>query len=609
MPERRPRPMELMGFRTGDGTGPLSRLLIDKSLSPVFQPIVSMRDGSIYAHEALIRGPKGMPLHTPDALLAAARKEGLLLDFEIACVAAALEQWSARSQPGRLFVNLSASALLELVRARSADALMKYVRELGLQPRMLVIEITEHEHVSDIKGLSEAVQEVQAAGVMLALDDFGDGRSSLRLWSELQPDIVKIDKYFTAELSRHAKKLQTLRALMQIAEIFGTSLVAEGIETADDLRVVRDLGISLGQGYFMGRPIPQPRDAIEAQATEVLRDQRVSVMPAMRTASASGRRREVKIVHAPTVATQTTHDEIDRLLEAHPGLHAVAIVDQGVPVGLIDRRQFMERYAKRYFKELYGTKPCVTFANLSPRLVERDHDIDELVGILTSQDQRYLTEGFIVTENGRYVGLGTGDQLVRTVTESRIEAARHANPLTFLPGNIPITEHIERLLASGGEFVACYGDLNNFKPFNDHYGYWRGDEMIRLMASLSISHCDAQRDFVGHVGGDDFILLFQSDDWESRCERLVEAFNAGAAALYDEPGQIAGGIEAEDRHGVLRFFPFTSLSIGAVRVRKGQFRTAEQVANAAASAKHGAKATHAGLFVRQGESMFAELGA
>ena len=379
------------------------------------------------------------------------------------------------------------------------------------------------------------------------------------------------------------------------------------IETADDLRVVRDLGISLGQGYFMGRPIPQPREAIEAQAIEVLRDQRVSVMPAMRTASASGRRRDVKIVDAPTVVPQTTHEEIDRLLAAHPGLHALAIVDHGIPIGLIDRRQFMERYAKRYFKELYGTKPCVTFANLSPRLVERDHDIEELVGILTSQDQRYLTEGFIVTENGRYVGLGTGDQLVRTVTESRIEAARHANPLTFLPGNIPITEHIERLLASGGEFVACYGDLNNFKPFNDHYGYWRGDEMIRLMASLSISHCDAQRDFVGHVGGDDFILLFQSDDWESRCERLVEAFNTGAAALYDEPGQVAGGIEAEDRHGVVRFFPFTSLSIGAVRVREGQFRTAEQVANAAASAKHGAKSANAGLFVRQGESMLAEL--
>jgi GGDEF domain-containing protein len=331
-------------------------------------------------------------------------------------------------------------------------------------------------------------------------------------------------------------------------------------------------------------------------------------MPTMRTASVSGRLREVQTLSAPTVTSGTTHDELARVFELHPRLHAVAIVDDSAPVGLIDRRQFMERYAKRYFKELYGAKPCITFANLSPRQIEREHDTEELVGILTSQDQRYLTEGFIVTENGRYVGLGTGDQLVRTVTESRIEAARHANPLTFLPGNIPITEHIERLLASGGEFVACYGDLNNFKPFNDHYGYWRGDEMIRLMARCAVECCDAQRDFVGHVGGDDFIMLFQSADWEERCESLVEAFNTGAELLYDDEGREAGGIEAEDRHGVRRFFPFTSLSIGAVRVRQGQFRNAELVATAAAAAKHGAKLAGAGLFVRQGESVFASLG-
>ena len=605
MPQSMSMPSELLSFQSGSGSGPLSRLLMDRSLAPIFQPIVSLRDGSIYAHEALIRGPRGMPLHTPDALLAAARKEGLLLDFEIACVAVALEQWSALRQPGRLFVNLSASALLQVIRDRSAETLGRSIRKLGLQPRMLVIEITEHEHVADMPALVEAVAQVHAAGVMLALDDFGDGRSSLRLWSELQPDIVKIDKYFTAQLSRHAKKLQTLRALMQIAEVFGTSLVAEGIETADDLRVVRDLGLNLGQGYFMGRPQEQPREHIEAQAAEVLRDQRVSVMPSLRTASVAGRLREIHTLRAPTVGPQTLHDDIAALFELHADLHALAIVDDGLPMGLIDRRQFMERYAKRYFKELYGAKPCVTFANLSPRLIERDHDTQDLIGILTSQDQRYLTEGFIVTENGRYVGLGTGDQLVRTVTESRIEAARHANPLTFLPGNIPITEHIERLLASGGEFVACYGDLNNFKPFNDHYGYWRGDEMIRLMAKFSVSHCDAQRDFVGHVGGDDFILLFQSDDWEQRCERLVESFNAQAASLYDEAGRTLGGIEAEDRHGVMRFFPFTSLSIGAVRVRKGQFRSAELVANAAAAAKHGAKAANVGLFVAQGPEALA----
>jgi diguanylate cyclase (GGDEF)-like protein len=236
--------------------------------------------------------------------------------------------------------------------------------------------------------------------------------------------------------------------------------------------------------------------------------------------------------------------------------------------------------------------------NRAPRIVERDHNIDELVGILTSQDQRYLTDGFIVTENGHYVGLGTGDQLVRSVTETRIEAARHANPLTFLPGNIPISQHIERLLKKQVNFVACYADLNNFKPYNDYYGYWRGDEMIRLIASIAMEHCDTQRDFLGHVGGDDFLLLFQSTDWLQRCERLVADFNARALEMFDASARAAGGIHAEDRHGVQRFFPCTTVSIGAVAIDGHQYSKAEEVANLAALAKHDAKQSGVGVFQR-----------
>jgi diguanylate cyclase (GGDEF)-like protein len=230
-------------------------------------------------------------------------------------------------------------------------------------------------------------------------------------------------------------------------------------------------------------------------------------------------------------------------------------------------------------------------------VVEREHSVDELVGILTSQDQRYLLDGFIVTDNGRYVGLGTGDQLVRSVTETRIEAARHANPLTFLPGNIPISLHMERLLKKKVRFVACYADLNNFKPFNDYYGYWRGDEMIRLLSRIAMEQCNAQRDFLGHVGGDDFILLFQSQDWLQRCETLVNDFNARALDMFDAAARQAGGIEAEDRHGVMRFFPCTTVSIGAVAIDGSQYSRAEDVANLAALAKHDAK--RAGVAVLQ----------
>jgi GGDEF domain-containing protein len=140
--------------------------------------------------------------------------------------------------------------------------------------------------------------------------------------------------------------------------------------------------------------------------------------------------------------------------------------------------------------------------------------------------------------------------------------------------------------------------MNNFKPFNDHYGYWRGDEMIRLLAQLAVAHCDPQRDFVGHVGGDDFLILFQSEDWRHRGELIVSEFAFKARDLFDEAARLCGGIHAEDRHGVMRFFPCTTLSIGAVQVRAHTLRDAEEVATLAALAKHEAKVSGCGLFVR-----------
>jgi GGDEF domain-containing protein len=463
---------------------------------------------------------------------------------------------------------------------------------------MLVLEITEYERVTDMDELSSVVREIRGAGVSLALDDFGDGRSSLRLWSQIKPEFVKIDKYFTKDISQHADKLKTIQALQQIGATFDTKLVAEGIETEEDLRVLRDLGIAYGQGYFLGRPAALAREQIDAQAMAVMVDKRVAVFPELRRASNAGSLSRIAVIEAPAVTAHTTNDEIAELFQSNPQLHAVAVVEGLRPIGIINRAGFVNDYSKLYYREVWGRKPCLMHANTAPRLIERNHNVDELVGILTSEDQRYLVDGFIVTHNGRYEGLGTGEQLVRSVTETRIEAARHANPLTFLPGNIPISQHIERLLGSGAEFVACYADLNHFKPFNDQYGYWRGDEMIRLAAKLALAHCDPQRDFVGHVGGDDFIILYQSTDWQQQCEQIVSEFASCAVNLFDPSAREAGGIYADDRHGIPRFFPLTTISIGAVVIHHQDFSSAEQVASIAARAKHDAKTSGQGLVIR-----------
>ncbi len=573
-------------------------LVEHRLLTTHFQPIADLSDGRVYAHEALIRGPEKSPLAKPDALFEAAHRDRFGFELEVECVRQALESWSAIASTGRLFVNFSASSLVRTLTERGIEDVIDAAAAYGVAPSSIVIELTEHEQVSSIDALVGVCTTLRRHGIGIALDDFGDGRSSLRLWSELKPDIVKIDKYFLKDLARHGDKLQTLRALLQIAETFGSKLVAEGLEGLEDLRLARDLGISYGQGWALGRPQGMPLDALPQAASEVLHSRDIAVFPELKRASNGGFTASRLLIPASPVEPGTTHDTVYSMLCEPDALHALAVVDGGRPVALINRGQFIASYARPYFKELYGNKPCTLFASLAPMTIEIHTGIEDLTHVLTSGDQRYLTEGFVITEGGRYRGLGTGQQLVRAVTEARIEAARHANPLTFLPGNIPITDHIERLLSSGRDFVAAYADLNHFKPYNDQYGYWRGDEMIRLVAGVLVAHCDARRDFVGHVGGDDFVVLFQSGDWMERCDRIIATFNEKALDLFDAEALSAGGIHAEDRHGDMRFHPCTTLCIGVVPVQPGAFAHAEDVASSAASAKRQAKRSGLSVVVR-----------
>lgn len=586
-----------------DETAPVSvRELLDRqALLMHFQPIVSLDGGAVYAHEALVRTPPGTPWAGPDALFAAARQEELSIELELACVRHTILTWSRLAAQGKLFINLSASALLAGLSERDLGMTLERIGSTGVHPASLVVELTEHEHVRDVEMLITAAMRLRRQGVTVALDDFGDGRSSLRLWSELRPEIVKVDKYFTRGLTQHGDKLQTFRALLQIAETFGTDLVAEGIETAGELRVLRDLGIRYGQGYALGRPAAQPAQAPSEAAAAILHSRDVAVFPALRRAGNKGISAEHLLIAAPALEPEVTHDEVFATFQAHPDLHALAVVDHGRPITLISRQQFVGSFARPFFRELFGRQRIVTPDSRRPLMVDLHTGIEEMTAVLTSGDQRYLTEGFVVTEDGLYKGLGTGERLVRMVTEARIEAARHANPLTFLPGNIPISDHIERLLASGRSFAAAYADLNHFKPFNDVYGYWRGDEMIRLAARVLTAHCDPQRDFVGHVGGDDFIVLFQSEDWRARCDAVVAEFDRLARELFDPEALKSGGILAEDRHGTMRFHPCTTLCIGVVLAAPGRFRRAEEVASTAAVAKRQAKAGSLGVCVLEVE--------
>ncbi|AOK60349.1 diguanylate cyclase [Burkholderia ubonensis] len=577
-----------------------ARLIADRALAAVFQPIVDLGSGTVIAYEGLIRGPRGTDLETPAALFAQAAREGASIALEHAAAITCLDAFAALGCDGKLFLNFSAGAILALAREREHARML--LERAQIAAERIVIELTEQNASTDLAQVAPAVALLRDAGIQFALDDYGTANASMNLWLRLHPDVVKIDRFFIHDIALDPLKFEAVRAMQHFAHASGAKLIAEGIEHERDLIVVRDMGICCVQGFLLGRPHAQPERVIAPAARDAIRAPHIAVFPdASRAARPSGTVAAKMLVAAPALPRDVTSNDVLALFNRMPELHAVALVEHERPVALVNRRSFMDRFALPYHREVFGRKPCLQFANDAPLMIENATTVEQLALLLANNDQRYLADGFVITEHGRYVGLGTGESLVRAVTEMRIEAARYANPLTFLPGNIPISAHIDRLLARDAGFHACYVDLNQFKPFNDQYGYWQGDEVLKYAATVLAGICDPQRDFLGHVGGDDFLVLFQSDDWHTRAAAAIGRFNDGAQRFYTLTDQRAGGLHGEDRHGNPAFFGFVTMAIGAVGVPAGAHRAmrygSDEIASVAALAKRRAKQQPDGLAV------------
>ncbi len=492
----------------------LADCMLGTGLRTEFQPVLDLRNGTVFAYEALSRGPAGSAFERPAALFSLARAHGFDSDIEMVAVRMAVERFAAAGAPAKLFVNFSPRALA----TRNIDG--------------------------------ATVQEYVA------------------------------------------------RAIVQIAAVAGANVIAEGVEHEADLQVVRDLGIRYCQGYLIARPAAEPRDDEALGLWRRMSQEPVVAFPVPgRNVNLVSARTLLRRVEA--VSPEAENDLVFARFESEPDLPVVAVVRDGRPVGLVNRHAFIDRFARPYRRELYGRKPVSALMNEDPAIVEADMSIQEIGQLVSGGRHNAVMDGFIIVERGHYLGIGTSADLLREITEMQMMAARYANPLTMLPGNVPISEHLERLIAQGREFCTCYGDLDNFKPFNDVFGYQRGDEVIQLAARTLTEVCDPRLDFLGHVGGDDFVMAMQSADWELRCRKALELFGERIQLLFSEDARQEGGFVAEDRQGNRRRYPLPSLSIGAVPVYPETFRTHSEIAAAATEAKKFAKR-------QDGNSIFVE---
>lgn len=564
----------------------LQQIISGRLLSAHFQAIIQMQDGQILGYEGLIRGPSDTALHSPINLFQAAREHGLSVTVEHLCRRVVLEQFKELDLPGKLFLNVSPECLLQSD-ARLGETL-DYIHELGINPNRVIIELTEYQPTHDYQLLRTAVMHYRNMGFEIAIDDLGEGFSSLRLWSELKPEFVKIDMHFIQGIDHDLIKRQFVRSIQSIATQSGTKVVAEGIETQAELVVIRELGITCGQGYHIAKPHMRPAKTISAEVTRLLSQ---GARPMTKNSNSGTEKPRIRsLMKTPvTIHPGTINSDVEDLFLADPSLKLIPVIEQGRPLGVVNRYNMVAHLSRPFQRELYGKKACTVFMDSNALIVDHNTSLQEVSHMVVEADPDHLLHGILITENERYLGVATGPDLMREITRMQIDAARYANPLTQLPGNVPINQQIDQLIQQQISFVVCYCDLDHFKPFNDIYGYQRGDEVIQMTSQLIAKHCLPPHDFVGHIGGDDFIILFQNNDWEQRCRAILEEFSESINSFYSREDQERGGYLSEDRQGKKVFYPLICLSLGAIQISAQNFDSHHQVAVAASEAKKQAK--------------------
>jgi len=237
----------------------VARVAATGAIRAVFQPIYDLSSGHPRGFEGLVRPLPDSGFADPGTMFRAAEATGRTAELDIACLNTVMETAARLRLPGSLTVNLSPRTLE--IDDFSIHAFVRMILRHGLDPRHIVLELTERDAVEDVERVRRAAEACRVAGIRLAADDIGAGNAGLRLLSQIKFDIVKIDLSLVQGGAVHETSLEVLRTLRDLADRWGALVVAEGIETPGQLDVVRSLGIGAGQGYLLGRPTDRPSTA------------------------------------------------------------------------------------------------------------------------------------------------------------------------------------------------------------------------------------------------------------------------------------------------------------------------------------------------------------
>ncbi len=568
----------------------IRKIIRNKNIQVLYQPIVDAGAVRILGYEALVRGPSDSPLHSPLVLFGAASDQGCLMELERMVIEEALRGFASQRLSGKIFLNLTMNSFREV--DTLIHPLLNLLHELSILPASVVIELTETQPSFEADEMQDVTKILRNQGLMVALDDLGEGFAGLKRWSVVKPDFVKADRHFIDGIHQDPIKQQFLRSIVDIAKVSNARVIAEGLEQPPDLQVLTDIGVDYIQGFLIARPSPRPPGHLTPAVEKAFANQIVRYHPMDWNRNYNRKVTAFDLAHpARTVKEDTLVVEVLEAFQSASELNALPVLDnERRPVGIIRSIEFLQTASKPYFHDIYGKKSCSVLMDPSPLIFDCSVELHAVSEVVAGLSERFLADGFLVTREGRYIGSGKATELVKAVSDMQIFAAKYSNPLTLLPGNVPIDEHINSLLVQGCDFVVVYWDLNSFKPYNDVYGYAAGDDVIKMTADVLKNINDPNLDFLGHIGGDDFVSIFLSDDWERRIREALKNFSVRIDGFLRKEHLEVGGYDTVNREGNVVRHNAVTLAAGVLEVREGMFNYPNQVSQAVTDAKKMAKA-------------------
>lgn len=556
-----------------------------------FQPIINIHNGQCYGVEALIRGFDKAGYNSITALFDEAYEYKYLYTLEMLLREKAVKKFTQLpfNEKIKLFYNID-NRVLSMPDYKTG-ATTEVLKNNGLSINNLCFEISERQDSATDLSFREITSLYKAQGYRIAIDDFGAGFSGLQLLYNIETDFLKIDRFFINNISKDPKKKLFVTTILKLAHILGIMVIAEGIETVDEFYTVKEIGCDFVQGYLIARPdvnIDNLKFRYEAMRKLAERDRRVSSDDQGIVLS------QLEIIE-PVVNGRHDINEVFKRLREEKTLAVIPVVDNdGEPLGIIDEKDLKLFGYSPYGHELLAKrrKSLSRFISKIP-ISEVSNGIEEHLSIFNLNRD---SSGIIVTDKGKYLGLLSARSLVNTINEKNLTIARDQNPLTGLPGNIQINEQLSRIVDKRSSHrTVVYFDFNNFKPFNDYYGYRTGDKAILLFANILQEFVMNTAAFAGHIGGDDFIVTFNGFFKDrKKCldavKEICSNFEDNARGFYTEEERERGYIVSKDRNGNPSDYTLLTVSASILNVVSGDLLP-EEIARKAAEMKKTAKSS------------------